>query len=112
MICPHCFEHLQMTRHTMKVMMQFHLNDKQCLDQISEKSIEEKFHAIEIKLRQAQSMMESLFPDFNSVPNAERFRTLRTVPNTNTVPSQLSAGPRCGSKTVRGMQYLLHPGRG
>ena len=57
----------------MKVMMQFHLNDKQCLDQNTEQSIEEKFHAIEIKLRQAQIMMESLFPDFNSVPNAERF---------------------------------------
>ena len=73
MICPHCFEHLQMTRHTMKVMMHFHLDAKQCLDNIAEQTIEEKFHSIEIKLRQAQIMMESLFPDFNSVPNAERF---------------------------------------
>ena len=62
-----------MTRHTMKVMMHFHLDAKECLNNIPEQDMKAKFHAIEIKLRQAQLMMESLFPDFNSVPNAERF---------------------------------------
>ena len=73
MICPHCFEHLQMTRHTMLEMMQFHLNDKQCLTNIRESTDKDKMHMIEMTLRQAQLMMESLHPNFNSVPNAERF---------------------------------------
>jgi len=73
MICPHCFEHLTMTRHTMQVMMDFHIKDKQCLENIRESTDKQKLHLIEVTLRQAHLMMESLHRDFNSVPNAERF---------------------------------------
>jgi hypothetical protein len=74
MICPHCFEHLQLTRDNMQDLMNLHIGfNSSCLQNIEEKSEKEKMHLIEITLRQAQLRMESLIPDFNSVPNAERF---------------------------------------
>ena len=78
MICPHCFEHLdqfpiELTPASMQVMIDYHLKDKQCLANIRESTDKDKMHMIEMTLRQAQLMMESLHPNFNSVPNAERF---------------------------------------
>ena len=73
MICPHCFDHLALTREGMQSMMNFHIYQKECLKDLKISTLEDKLHLIEVTLRQAQMMMESIHPDFNSVPNAERF---------------------------------------
>jgi len=57
----------------MQHAFEFHINGKKCLENIRESTDREKLHLIEVTLRQAQLMMESLHRDFNSVPNAERF---------------------------------------
>jgi hypothetical protein len=74
MICPNCFLYLELTRENMHDLMNFHIGlDSTCLQDVEPISDKEKMHLIEITLRQAQLRMESLIPDFNSVPNAERF---------------------------------------
>jgi hypothetical protein len=73
MICPSCFEHLDLKRHTMQAVMNHHIRDKDCLQALPVSTMDEKLHSIEVTLRRAQMMMEAIHPDFNSVPNAERF---------------------------------------
>lgn len=40
---------------------------------VTKQTLKGYLHTIETTLRDAESMMRSLHPDFNSVPNAERF---------------------------------------
>ena len=74
MICPHCFLHLELTRDNMHDLMNSHIGlNSTCLQDVEPISDKEKMRLIEITLWQAQLRMEALHPNFNGVPNAERF---------------------------------------
>lgn len=46
---------------------------KKNIDLKNEDDIEEKLKTIEYALRHTRDLMRALYPNFNSVPNAERF---------------------------------------